>query len=311
MSGKGIKRGIMVPVLTLAVCAVALVGMGFALTTSVTSNNNTVEKLMVDLDKDYSNLNNQTDADDDIVDKLFDLEITSVKTSNAITTVGVAQNDGTITYTHEIGGATINITETNIGTPTYGYTVSIDENTVTPSKIEDSGKVTLTYSYTDSITSIKTDYITVISGNKASTSSSASVTYDANGGFAFLKTFGNMAGVTLSVKNATAPSSNIKLSLFTVTYQSNKYTINEVASANITGDTEVYFKQLSSGVDYHIECNKVYMVGITEVGNSSSSGSGYSITYSADSSSSITSTLSGTFGLTSGISLDLTFTALA
>lgn len=43
------KRAIMVPVMTLAVCAIAMVGLGFALTTSVTSNSNNVEYYMIDI----------------------------------------------------------------------------------------------------------------------------------------------------------------------------------------------------------------------------------------------------------------------
>lgn len=43
------KRAIMVPVVTLAVCAIAMVGLGFALTTSVTSSGNDTEVLLVDL----------------------------------------------------------------------------------------------------------------------------------------------------------------------------------------------------------------------------------------------------------------------
>ena len=43
------KRAIVVPVLTLAVCAIAMVGLGFALTSSVTSDTNAVEELMIDM----------------------------------------------------------------------------------------------------------------------------------------------------------------------------------------------------------------------------------------------------------------------
>lgn len=50
------KRGIVVPVMALAVCAVAMVGLGFALETSVTSSSNDVKTLAVDLDSNSSNL---------------------------------------------------------------------------------------------------------------------------------------------------------------------------------------------------------------------------------------------------------------
>lgn len=76
------KRAIMVPVMTLAVCAIAMVGLGFAISTSVTSNSNTVEKLMIDLDSDNSKLTSQNVPDDDDVNSLFDYRITSEKSSN-------------------------------------------------------------------------------------------------------------------------------------------------------------------------------------------------------------------------------------
>lgn len=50
------KRAIMVPVMTLAVCAIAMVGLGFALETSVTSDTNDVEVLMIDLAKELNGL---------------------------------------------------------------------------------------------------------------------------------------------------------------------------------------------------------------------------------------------------------------
>lgn len=89
------KRAIMVPVMTLAVCAIAMVGLGFALQTSVTSDSNTFEKLMIDLDKDESALGNQTAPDGTGVNGLFNIEISTTKTS---TGAGDSQNS-TITQT--------------------------------------------------------------------------------------------------------------------------------------------------------------------------------------------------------------------
>lgn len=43
------KRGIIVPVVTLAVCAIAMVGLGFAISSSVVSDSNAVEELMIDM----------------------------------------------------------------------------------------------------------------------------------------------------------------------------------------------------------------------------------------------------------------------
>lgn len=45
------KRAIMVPVMTLAVCAIAMVGLGFALSSTVTSDNNTAAELMIDMNE--------------------------------------------------------------------------------------------------------------------------------------------------------------------------------------------------------------------------------------------------------------------
>lgn len=89
------KRAIMVPVMTLAVCAIAMVGLGFALQTSVTSDSNTFEKLMIDLDKDESALRNQTAPDSTGVNGLFNIEISTTKTS---TGAGDSQSS-TITQT--------------------------------------------------------------------------------------------------------------------------------------------------------------------------------------------------------------------
>lgn len=77
------KRGIVVPVMALAVCAVAMVGLGFALETSVTSGTNDLEKLMIDLDDNYDDINIQTSPDEDDVNSLFDYEITTEKTTTS------------------------------------------------------------------------------------------------------------------------------------------------------------------------------------------------------------------------------------
>lgn len=86
------KRAIMVPVMTLAVCAIAMVGLGFALTTSVTSDNNDVKKLMVDL----SNANDFTDdVSSKDVNNLFKCDISTSKTTDT------ENSKVTITYTLE------------------------------------------------------------------------------------------------------------------------------------------------------------------------------------------------------------------
>ena len=75
------KRAIMVPVMTLAVCAIAMVGLGFALTTSVTSNSNTVEKLMIDLNDDAEYLAGLNQIDNTSVNGLFSIVMSTEKTT--------------------------------------------------------------------------------------------------------------------------------------------------------------------------------------------------------------------------------------
>lgn len=84
----------MVPVMTLAVCFIAMVGLGFALATSVTSSTNDLEKLMIDLDSDYDNINGQYAPDDTDVNSLFDYRIITGKTSDT--------NAGTITIKYKL-----------------------------------------------------------------------------------------------------------------------------------------------------------------------------------------------------------------
>ena len=74
------KRGIVVPVMALVVCSVAMVGLGFALETSVTSSSNAVQSLMVDLDDHASDLGEQNGKpDSDKVDGLFSIGISTTK----------------------------------------------------------------------------------------------------------------------------------------------------------------------------------------------------------------------------------------
>ena len=68
--------------MALAVCAVAMVGLGFALETTVTSDGNDVERLMIDLDSKAIDLRDQITPDEDPVDNLFDMEIVSQKNNS-------------------------------------------------------------------------------------------------------------------------------------------------------------------------------------------------------------------------------------
>lgn len=73
------KRGIIVPVMALAVCAVAMVGLGFALQTSVSSSNNVVGQLMIDLDEKVNGFDSDG-PDTSKVDALLSPAIRTVKT---------------------------------------------------------------------------------------------------------------------------------------------------------------------------------------------------------------------------------------
>lgn len=112
------KRAFMVPVMTLAVCAIAMIGLGFALTTSVTSDNNTVERLMVDISS--TNDSNWTGPTTGNIDNLLSFGIQSVKEKDDISSsytvsktlvskqayLKIFGNVSGVTLTVEVGGMT-------------------------------------------------------------------------------------------------------------------------------------------------------------------------------------------------------------
>ena len=73
------KRAFMVPVMTLAVCAIAMVGLGFALTTSVTTEKNVVGKLMVDISSTTPADGWEEPVDGNDISSLLSFGIQSVK----------------------------------------------------------------------------------------------------------------------------------------------------------------------------------------------------------------------------------------
>ena len=73
------KRTLVVPVMMLAICAIAMIELGFSISTSVSSENNAVEKLMVDLNNDSSDLNNATEPLADSVNGLLNIELSTDK----------------------------------------------------------------------------------------------------------------------------------------------------------------------------------------------------------------------------------------
>ncbi|WP_400234735.1 hypothetical protein [Methanomethylophilus alvi] len=81
------NRRLAVPVLTIAVCAMAMIGFGFALTTDVTSESD-VGVFQVDLSDDYATISAaKSVADETSVNKVFDGYVQSSKAGN-----------GTVTY---------------------------------------------------------------------------------------------------------------------------------------------------------------------------------------------------------------------
>ena len=81
------SRRLAVPVLTIAVCAMAMIGFGFALTTDVTSESD-VGVFQVDLSDDYATISAaKSVANETSVNKVFDGYVQSSKAGN-----------GTVTY---------------------------------------------------------------------------------------------------------------------------------------------------------------------------------------------------------------------
>ena len=88
------KRGIVVPVMALAVCAVAMVGLGFALETSVTSDLNVENVLMIDLAKEQGDLGD-TSPSPNTADSVLDFGLQTIKkTENSSTTVSYSIEGG-------------------------------------------------------------------------------------------------------------------------------------------------------------------------------------------------------------------------
>ncbi len=74
----------MVPVMTLAVCAIAMVGLGFALTTSVTTEKNVVGKLMVDISSSTEPSDWKEPVDENDISNLLSFGIQSVKKKDTL-----------------------------------------------------------------------------------------------------------------------------------------------------------------------------------------------------------------------------------
>ena len=281
------KRAIMVPVMTLAVCAIAIVGLGFAINTSVTSNSNTVEKLMIDLDSDYKDLFDQKEPDDDQVNGLFSISMESdKKTLSGNTTTSGSDTSFTASFGSPYGNVTTTLTTGSPGT----YSITVDGQAATNiAGSTTDGTTTITGTYGSN------SYKTVISNGKATTTATA-VTI--SGGSAFIKVFGNKDMTSLTITN----TSNISavFTLYTVTYETNKIT-----SITNTSNTATFSNANSASFSTTPSTNTTYLVAITQIG------AGYNINYNVNSAGKIVPTLSGTLDLESVLSYDLTFIAEA
>lgn len=280
------KRAIMVPVMTLAVCAIAMVGLGFALTTSVTSNSNTVEKLMVDLDDDYAALKGQADPDNEDVNGLFSIGVETVKM-----TATAAKSENTTTYSATIDSTMIVVTKTD-----STYTVKIGETTYSGDDVK-AKSVENTTVVTCIVGNITYETVIPSSGN----ATTSAITKTITGGSAFIKVFGNKDVKTLTVSNNSAV--DVVFTLYTVTYENDKITnITAYSTATLTSsDSESPY---SADFTNKPITNTTYLVAITQIGGAN----GYNISYSVDNSGAIIPTISGTLNMTT-TTYNLTFTA--
>ncbi|WP_400230470.1 hypothetical protein [Methanomethylophilus alvi] len=127
------SRRLAVPVLTIAVCAMAMIGFGFALTTDVTSESD-VGVFQVDLSDDYATISAaKSVADETSVNKVFDGYVQSSKAGNGTVTYSLI---GAEAYLKVFGDSGANVVLKMTTTDsTYKYVVSLyttDGTTDTP-----------------------------------------------------------------------------------------------------------------------------------------------------------------------------------
>ncbi|WP_400232910.1 hypothetical protein [Methanomethylophilus alvi] len=117
------SRRLAVPVLTIAVCAMAMIGFGFALTTDVTSESD-VGVFQVDLSDDYATISAaKSVADETSVNKVFDGYVQSSKAGNGTVTYRLI---GAEAYLKVFGDSGANVVLKMTTTDsTYKYVVSL------------------------------------------------------------------------------------------------------------------------------------------------------------------------------------------
>lgn len=127
------NRRLAVPVLTIAVCAMAMIGFGFALTTDVTSESD-VGVFQVDLSDDYATISAaKSVANETSVNKVFDGYVQSSKAGNGTVTYSLI---GAEAYLKVFGDSGANVVLKMTTTDsTHKYVVSLyttDGTTDTP-----------------------------------------------------------------------------------------------------------------------------------------------------------------------------------
>ena len=127
------SRRLAVPVLTIAVCAMAMIGFGFALTTDVTSESD-VGVFQVDLSDDYATISAaKSVADETSVNKVFDGYVQSSKAGNGTVTYRLIGAEANLKVFGDDGAnVVLKMTTTD---STYKYVVSLyitDGTTDTP-----------------------------------------------------------------------------------------------------------------------------------------------------------------------------------
>ena len=135
------KRAFLVPVMTLAVCAIAMVGLGFAITSTVTTETNTAAELMIDLNEKNTYFDTETGlghdkpGDDEVNSKLsINICNNKIEGDSQITVTGgyafikVYGNLASYTLKVEANPTTVS----NITFQLYTYTTTDGAVTLTP-----------------------------------------------------------------------------------------------------------------------------------------------------------------------------------
>ena len=117
--------------MALAVCAVAMVGLGFALETSVISSSNDVQVLSIDLEDTPDGFNGQSSIDKDSVNELFKPTISTKKETKDGSTIVNYKLEAGVAYlkvfNNTDGGAKLTVSFATGGTSLEGMNISLQK----------------------------------------------------------------------------------------------------------------------------------------------------------------------------------------